>query len=77
MSAAPKVETVLDYDFLTCAKCGRLVTKLEVLAAVGPGGTGQACPCGALKYSPTNLPWWGWFLPRVLVFAVKRLRGLV
>jgi len=54
-----------------------LVTKLEVLAAVGPGGTGQACPCGALKYSPTNLPWWGWFLPRVLVFAVKRLRGLV
>lgn len=65
------------YDFMKCAKCGRLCTKPEIVVALGVGGTGQACPCGSMRYQPTNLPWWGWLLPRVWQFAYWRLRGLV
>lgn len=69
------LQTLCDYDFMRCQKCGALVTKIQMETAIGAGGTGQACACGSLKYQPTNLPWWGWLLPRVLAFAWKRLRG--
>lgn len=76
MSAAPSIQHVCEYDFLRCQKCGRLITKIEMARAIGPGGDGKACPCESMKYQPTNLPWWGWLLPRVWVFAMQRLRGL-
>ena len=65
---------LVDYDFMKCEKCGRIVTKPEVLVAIGPGGNGQACPCGSMKFLPMNLPWWGWFLPRVWKFAYHRVK---
>jgi hypothetical protein len=64
------------YDFYRCGKCGRLVTQPEMQRAVGVGGTGRACPCGSLRYSPINLPWWGLLLPRVWHFALARVRAL-
>lgn len=73
---ATEIQRVCDFDFLRCQKCGRIVTKLQMQRAIGDGGDGRACPCGSLKYSPANLPWYGWFWPRVWVFACQRLRGL-
>lgn len=62
-------------DFWKCFKCGRLCTGMEMGEALGPDGTGSACPCGSTRFSPMNLPWWGWLLPRVWKFAVARIRG--
>ena len=64
-------------DFWRCFKCNRLCTGLEMSKALGVGGTGTACTCGAMKYSHVNLPWWGWLLPRVLKFAFLRVIGRV
>lgn len=61
-------------DFWTCMKCRRLCTGIEMMKALGIGGNGTACPCGSQHYYPANLPWWGWFLPRVWVFAYRRIR---
>jgi hypothetical protein len=74
--ARAALSAVCEFDFMRCQKCGRIATKLEIARALGTHGTGQPCPCGAMKLQPTNLPWWGWLLPRVWVFAVARLRGL-
>jgi hypothetical protein len=63
-------------DFWHCEKCGRLCTKLEMDGALGLTPRASACPCGGLKFSPTNLPWWGWVLPRVWIFALHRARGV-
>jgi hypothetical protein len=67
-----------DYDFYKCKKCGRLITRIEEMLAFVPGTKhyGHICPCGSQKYSPTNLPWWGWLLPRVWKFAWLRIRGI-
>lgn len=77
MSSAA-LSQVCDYDFMRCEKCGRVVTKPEVLRAIGDGtaaGTGKPCPCGGMKLTPIDLPWWGWLLPRVWVFAWQRIRS--
>ena len=63
-------------DFWRCYNCGRLCTTPEMNKALGVGGSGQACPCGSMRYTPSNIPWWGWFLPRVWKFAFLRIRGL-
>ena len=70
------LQMACEYDFMRCAKCGRLCTKLEMERALGPEGTGAACPCGSLKYQPTNLVWWEWVYPRVLVYAWTLVRAL-
>lgn len=62
-------------DFWRCYDCGRLCTGLEMKIALAPGGNGAVCPCGSQRYRPANLPWYGWLLPRVWIFAVMRLRG--
>ena len=68
-----------EYDFYTCYKCGRLITRVEEIMAFIPGtkNSGKICKCGSMRYRPSNLPWWGWFLPRVWYFAYLRIRGVV
>lgn len=66
------------FDFYICTKCQRICTAVEMQKALGINpSVGSPCPCGGHKFSPTNLPWWGWFLPRVWTFAVDRVRGVV
>jgi DNA-directed RNA polymerase subunit RPC12/RpoP len=66
------------YDFYRCFKCGRLITKLEEKKAFDPESKnkGEICPCGSARYSPCNLRWYHWFLPRVLNFAYLRYKGV-
>ena len=70
--ARPAISETDDFDFYRCYKCNRLITKLEEIVARTI--TGQICPCGSRKYTPSNLPWWGWFLPKVWIFAYRRIR---
>jgi len=65
-----------DFDFYRCGKCQRLITRVEEMKAYSKKATkpGAICPCGSPKYSPTNLVWYEWFLPRVLLFAYYRIR---
>jgi hypothetical protein len=74
MSSAA-LSSLCEFDFMQCEKCGRVATKPEIVLALGPDGTGQPCPCGGMKLRPVNLPWWGWLLPRVWVFAWQRVRS--
>lgn len=62
------------FDFYRCGKCNGLVTKPQIARALAQ--TGEACSCGALKFSPTNPLWWEYFLPRVWSFAWLRIRGV-
>jgi hypothetical protein len=71
----PRSGDPVEADFWFCYKCKRLCTGLEMAIALGPGGSGFACPCGSQRYQPTDIPWWGWFLPRVWKFAYLRIRG--
>lgn len=74
MSSAALAQ-VCEFDFMRCEKCGRIITKPEMQIAIGAEGTGKACPCGGMKYTPIDLPWWGWGLPRVWAFAWQRVRS--
>lgn len=69
--------TLAEFDFYRCITshggCGRIITRDEMAAGFE---SGQPCPCGHLKFSPINLPWYGWLFPRVWKFAYFRLRGL-
>lgn len=65
------------FDFYRCVRCGRLITLLEEIAAHAGARQGAICPCGSRKYSPANLRWWQWGLPRAWRMAVARLRGVV
>ncbi len=60
------------YDFYKCAKCGRLITHPESLDNTAKG---SVCPCGGLKFSPINIRWFQYFLPRVIWFSLLRWRG--
>lgn len=78
------------YDFYRCHRCHRLITQPEMLANMARHD-GQACRgrtgflgllgarCNSYKITPVgpNIGmWWGdWLKPRVLHFAVQRLRG--
>jgi hypothetical protein len=66
------------FDFYRCNRCGRLITKLEEIAAFTPGHPmeGRICPCGSTHYRPANMAWWDWIWPRVWRFAWFRWRGL-
>jgi hypothetical protein len=66
------------YDFYRCGRCFGLITLPQMKWGCSEEGQLRICPCGGLKFSPTNPKWWEFlFLPRVWSFAVKRLRGLV
>lgn len=74
------------YDFYRCRGCGRLITRLEMNLHLrgfeypeGPTSRadGQPCPCGARRFSPCNVRWWHFLLPRVWRFLRMRRRGLV
>lgn len=65
----------LKYDFYQCQRCYRICTSDELSRALGKHGTGSACPCGGMKYSPVNLPWYGLCWPRVWAPAWRRLVG--
>jgi len=71
----PDVAGGCPWDFMRCAKCGRLHTQLEMRERLGPQPTVKGCACGSAKFSPANLTWTDWRLPRVWVFALARLRG--
>lgn len=62
-------------DFWRCYNCKRLITKPEMDRALGVDGTGIACPCQSSRYTPANVPWYGFLIPRVLRFGFDRLRG--
>jgi hypothetical protein len=68
-----------DFDFYRCYKCGRLITRIEEIKAFHNvnGKNCVVCPCGSPRYSPSNIKWNEWLLPRVWVFAYYRIRGLV
>lgn len=36
----------------------------------------RICPCGSMRFSPSDIAWHDWFKPRVLYFAYLRIRGL-
>ena len=74
--ALPIAMPLCRWDFMRCQSCHRLCTKLELERALGRNVTGLACPCGGIKYMPVNLPWWGWILPRVWVFALARREAM-
>lgn len=57
------------YDFLRCLKCNRLCTRLEESRGLGVGKTGRICPCGGLKYSPTDATWRDYEQVQVIQFA--------
>ena len=65
------------FDFYKCQRCGKLITKLDEIASFTPGTKryGIVCKCGCRKYSPTNMEWYHWFLPRVWKFAAMRIMG--
>lgn len=62
-------DSLCDFDFMKCQKCGRICTNTEVVAAIGPGGHGKICPCGSLKYSPYQIAWRDYGLPQVVRYA--------
>lgn len=62
------------YDFYRCRQCQRLTTQPELTARLAAGQV--TCGCGGTQLSPSNLPWWGWLLPRVWTFAVARVRAI-
>jgi hypothetical protein len=70
------------YDFYRCGSCHRLITQPEMIRRLeaSTGDDIRVCPCGGLKFFPAGpgagLRWYHWLLPRVLVFAVQRWRGV-
>jgi hypothetical protein len=59
-------------DFYTCYKCGYLITKLQLNAALQAHG--ELCPaCRSNKVRMANLPLSGILLPRVWLFAAVRI----
>lgn len=62
-------ESLCEYDFMQCQKCGRICTHTEVVAALGQDGAGEICPCGSLKYSPHQLDWHEYELPQVIRYT--------
>jgi len=68
-----------DYDFYRCYECRKLITRIEEIKmfTCGTDEYGVVCKCGSRKYTPVNLPWWGWLLPKVWKFAFYRIRGMV
>lgn len=70
---------MFEYDFMRCHICGRLITKPECVEAMNPDGKtpGVFCPCGSNKVRPTNPRFHEYFLPRVIRFALLRLRGVM
>lgn len=63
------------YDFYRCFRCHRLLTNPEVVAGLQVHPV-KICPCGALKFSPTDPHWYEYVLPRVIRFAIARAREL-
>lgn len=68
-----------DFDFYRCYKCKRLITRVEEIRAFSKQSKnpGAVCACGSPKYSPANMRWYEWLLPRVWQFAYLRLKGVV
>lgn len=64
------------YDFYRCGRCNGLITQLQLVAAMHQGKALRICPCGGLKFSPTNPLWYEYGLPRVWAFAWQRARAL-
>ncbi len=62
-----------DFDFYRCARCRRLITRVEELMAKQGRYGGAICRCGSFRFSPVNMRWFHWFLPRVWIFAALRL----
>jgi hypothetical protein len=67
-----------DFDFYRCYKCGRLITRIEEIRGFYNAEEKKCsiCPCGSARYSPANLKWYNWLLPRVWVLAYYRIRGM-
>jgi len=64
------------YDFYRCVRCTRVVTQPQMQRGLSATKALRICPCGGLKFQPTNPRWHEYFLPRVLAFAWTRARDL-
>lgn len=60
-----------------CTKCGRLITKTEVLDRLEGRKPLPTCPCGSNSIRPSEPLWWEYALPRVMILAYKVWRGTV
>lgn len=67
------------YDFYRCQRCQRLITQPQLKRALTHTSVDglRICPCGALKFSPTNPIWYEFLLPRAIAFAWARIRARV
>lgn len=65
------------YHINRCSKCGRLVTKTEILDRLDGKKSLPMCPCGSNSFRPSEPKWWEYFLPRVLGLAFGVLTGKV
>lgn len=65
------------YDFYRCYACHRLITSPEMDEGLhpAPGQSPRVCPCGSMRFSPSDLQWYDWLKPRVLYFAYLRVIG--
>lgn len=67
-SKAPTTRPTLTLDlennffFYRCYLCHGLITIYEEYESAF---TGQVCPCGSRRYSPSNLVWYDYLKPRV------------
>ena len=60
-----------------CSKCGRLVTKIEILDRLEGKRPLPVCPCGSNSIRPSNPKWWEYGLPRVIRLALEILMGRI
>jgi hypothetical protein len=60
------------YDFYRCQRCQRLVTQREMILGLSQRSGIAICPCGALKFSPTQVTWRDYRLEQVIRFARER-----
>lgn len=68
------METDGYYHFNRCARCNRMLTKLDLVAALASGA--DLCPCGGASFRPTNPRWWElWLTVRGLKMVAYRLLG--
>lgn len=65
------------YHINRCNKCGRLITKTEIVDRLEGRKPLPVCPCGSNAIRPSNPKWWEYALPRVIVLGYGVLRGTI
>ena len=63
------------YYFNRCRRCNGLITKLQLLKALGSNG--EVCPCGSGMFGPTNPVRSEWRTWPVIKMAIWQMLGLL